>query len=116
MEKITRMSAMDYVLENCEVPTEVREKLVTIRDSFARKATTERKPAKEQIENDRLRAVLVDFMQSEEQYTITDFIKGIEGFEEFSSQKVSGLLSPLVKSGVVARVKGEKNKTYFRKA
>lgn len=116
MEKITRMSAMDFVLENCEVPTEVREKLVTIRDSFARKSTTERKPAKEQIENDRLRAVLVDFMQPEEQYTITDFIKNIKGFEEFTTQKVSGLLSPLVKSGVVTRVKGEKNKTYFRKA
>ena len=51
-------------------------------------------------------------MTEGERYTVTELIKGIETIADYSNQKISALLSQLVKDGKVVRTV-EKGKTYF---
>lgn len=63
--KITRVDAMDYAIQHLnDAPTDVMDKLQSIRDSFTKRptGTTESKAAKE---NKALAAALVEFVNSE---------------------------------------------------
>ena len=37
MEKMTNVKAIDYVLANAELPTDVKEKLVKMKEQFVKK-------------------------------------------------------------------------------
>ena len=38
MEKMTNLIAMNYVIDNCELPEDVLEKMCNMRDSLVKKA------------------------------------------------------------------------------
>ena len=45
MTKMTNVKALEYVLTNCaDLPSEVSEKLTSMKASFEKKASAERKP------------------------------------------------------------------------
>ena len=67
---------------------------------------------KEKIVNDNLRNELVDFMSAYEKVSIADITNGFEALSGATSQRVSGLLSPMVKEGKVTRIKEGKNTFY----
>jgi hypothetical protein len=52
----------------------------------------ERKPSAKQIENEGYKALILNFMTADKQYTITDLIKGISEFNNFNNQKVTALV------------------------
>ena len=68
---------------------------------------------KEKVENDNLRAELITFMSAYERVSITDITSNFAPLGGATSQRVSGLISPMVKSGSVERVKEGKN-TYYK--
>lgn len=114
MEKMTNVIALSYVLENCEVPADVQEKLESMKASYEKRSAN-RKPSKKQAENASLRELVVEALSDGGSFTISELIGTFSEFEGFTSQKMSALLSPLVKAGIVVKTYDKKT-AYFSKA
>ena len=73
-----------------------------------------RKPTKAQEENNALKEIIVNGMESGKEYTITDLTKSIAEISDLSNQRVSALVRQLKEENLVARneIKG---KAYFSK-
>lgn len=101
--KITNSVALGYVLENCELPTEVRERIVAIQTSIDKKnAHRSDKPSKSKIENDSIRQALLDILT--EVPMSQNEIKAIcPVVAEKSPQAFGQLMSPMVKAGLVTK-------------
>ena len=73
----------------------------------------ERKPTKTQLENEGVKATILSVLSAEGQpMTIADIQKGSAELAEFSNQKLSALLTQLVKSNQVERTE-VKGKAHF---
>jgi polyhydroxyalkanoate synthesis regulator phasin len=114
MEKMTNVKAIDFVLANAELPTEVAEKLEKMREQFVKKNSADRKPTANQVENADFKVAILDGMEVGKAYTITDLMKSVPAIADLSNQRVSALVRQLVESGKVIRTE-EKRKAYFSK-
>ena len=113
MEKMTNVKAINYVLENCNVPSDVAEKLTKMKDQFVKKNSAERKPTANQVENAGLKTAILDFLaENKGAYTVTDLMKSVSALADLSNQRVSALVRQLVEDGSVVRTE-EKRKAYF---
>lgn len=112
--KMTQKNAIAYVLDNCEVPAEVREKLVSMKVSLEKRSSgsATRKPTKTQVANEGFKAVIVENMEPGRLYTVTELAKEMPFGEDLSSQRVSALVRQLKEAGAVVRTE-EKRKAYF---
>lgn len=118
--KMTTVKALDYVLENFgvldEFPADVREKLMAMKEQAIKKNTAPRKPSKSQVENDELRIKILDFLiEADAPKRISEICAAIPELEDASSQKVSGLLRPLILHGRVEKFV-DKRVTFFQMA
>lgn len=113
MEKMTNVKAINYVLENYELPSDVTEKLTKMREQFVKKNSAERKPTANQVENAGLKTAIVDYLaENKGAYTVTDLMKSVSALADLSNQRVSALVRQLVEDGSVVRTE-EKRKAYF---
>ena len=114
MTKMTQKNAIAYVLEHCDVPKDVEEKLMSMKTQLEKKSSKsgERKPTKTQVANEGFKATILENMEHGRLYTITELTKEIPFGEELSSQRVSALVRQLKDSGKVVRTE-EKRKAYF---
>lgn len=115
MTKLTNVSAINYVIENCELPTEIVEKLEKMKASFEKKSAGEKKPTAKQIENEDFKTAIINFLADGEKYTVSDLMKNVPQLAEYegmTNQRVSALVRALVNDGVVAREE-IKRKAYF---
>jgi hypothetical protein len=80
-----------------------------------KKNSSEKKPTATQVANAALQEAIVAGMEQNMLYSVTDLMKKIPELVEAdcSNQRVSALLSQLVKAGRVERLT-EKRKSYFR--
>ena len=112
MEKMTNVKAINYVLGNCEVPADVKEKLEKMREQFVKKNSAERKPTANQVENQGYKADILAYLGTVENATITDLMKAVPSLAELSNQRVSAIVRQLKDSGEVVREE-IKRKAYF---
>lgn len=114
MTKMTQKVALNYVVENCELPEDVKAKIESMIVALEKKSAHkgERKPTKTQIANEGFKEIIVDNMESGRLYTITELTKEMPFGEELSTQRVSALVRQLKESGKVVRTE-EKRKAYF---
>lgn len=112
MEKMTNVKALEFVLANCELNTEIKEKLEKMKAQFEKKNGAERKPTANQQENAELKFAILDGMEVGKKYTITDLMKSIVEIADLSNQRVSALVRQLKDEGKVVRTE-EKRKAYF---
>lgn len=112
MEKMTNVKALEFVLANCELNTEIKEKLEKMKAQFEKKNSAERKPTANQQENAELKFAILDGMEVGKKYTITDLMKSIVEIADLSNQRVSALVRQLKDEGKVVRTE-EKRKAYF---
>ena len=112
MEKMTNVKAINYVLGNCEVPADVKEKLEKMREQFVKKNSAERKPTANQVENQGYKADILAYLGTVERATITDLMKAVPSLAELSNQRVSAIVRQLKYSGEVVREE-IKRKAYF---
>ena len=110
-EKMTNRKALDYVLENCDLPSDVSEKLSAMLVALDKKSGGTRKPTANQIANEELKAKICDSMESGVRYQVKELAK-LVGMESF--QKCSALVKQLKDCGKVARSE-EKRVAYFTK-
>ena len=115
MEKITNVKALEYVMDNCELPADVKEKLGKMKDQFVKKNSAERKPTATQSENANLKVAILGGMATGKAYTITDLMKCIPELSDLSNQRVSAIVRQLKDEGSVTREE-IKRKAYFTKA
>ena len=81
---------------------------------LAKKNSAEKKPTAVQVENEGIKADILNGMESVKKYNITDLMKKIPACAELSNQRVSALVRQLVTDRVVERTE-EKRKAYFHK-
>ena len=87
---------------------------ISLLDKKAEKAKTQK--SKTQKENEMIKTQLLEYLNSlDDGVTITEIIKGSDTFSEFSTQKLSALLKPLVDGGEVIKIV-DKKKSYFAAA
>jgi flagellar biosynthesis/type III secretory pathway protein FliH len=113
MEKITNVKALAYVLENCDLTNEVREKIEKMKEQFEKKNSAEKKPTANQVANKGIQDAILEGMQNGKLYTITDMIKEIPACADLTNQKVSALIRPLI--GISIERVEDKRKAYSRK-
>ena len=114
MEKMTNVKALAYVLENCELTTEVKEKLEKMKIQFEKKNSAEKKPTATQIANEGIKNIILETLD-EKSMTITEMQKSNSELAELSNQKISALLKQMTENGSVKREE-IKRKAYFSKA
>lgn len=61
-----------------------------------KKASGERKPSKEQIANDSIRALLVEAMEPNKLYTLSQLAELVPELNGASSQRMVGIVNPMV--------------------
>lgn len=115
MEKMTYVKALEVAV-NCEaLSAEVREKLSALRDQQVKRNSGEKKPTKNQQANEGLKDVLLSALaEHDSPVTMTELMQAHEELSpvKVSAQKVSALLTQLVKADKVVRTE-EKRKAYF---
>lgn len=112
--KMTNRKALEFVLENCTIPTEVEEKLTSMIAALDRKNGAERKPTAVQIENEKFKTLILSVVGAKGM-TVTDIIKAVPEFEGFSNQKISALVRQLKEEGKLVKTV-EKGRSFFSKA
>ena len=115
--KMTYGKALAYVLENCEMPQEIHDKVEALSAALAKKNSAERKPTKTQEANATLREEIAEYVRShaDEKYLVSDLIKVIPALDGMSPQKVGPLVRRLEADGVLTCVV-EKRRNYYKAA
>lgn len=81
---------------------------------LAKKSGADRKPTAKQTENEGYKALILDHMTKSYE-TVTDIMKAIPEFADFSNQKVAALVKQLLDAHLLEK-KVEKGRSYFCKA
>ena len=117
-KKLTNVLALEMVLAMEEVKSnqELVEKLTKMKEQFEKKnnsSTGSKKLTKTQIENEEIKAQILEVMTSEPK-AIKELQAENESLAEYTNQKLSALLKQLVGENKVERVE-EKRTAKFKK-
>ena len=117
-KKLTNVVALEMVLAMEEVKSnqELVEKLTKMKEQFEKKnnsSTGSKKLTKTQIENEEIKAQILEVMTSEPK-AIKELQAENESLAEYTNQKLSALLKQLVGENKVERVE-EKRTVKFKK-
>ena len=82
---------------------------------LAKKNSADKKPTAAQVANEALKTAIIEGMEENRLYTITDIQKNVAECAELSNQKVSALVRQLKEEGLVVKTE-DKRKSYFSKA
>lgn len=109
MIKLTNVLALEMVLGMEEVKSnlELVEKLEKMKAQFEKKnnsATGNGKPSKTQLENEKIKVQLLEFLEGQENALQIKEIQLDSEFSIHSNQKISALLKQLVESGKVEKI------------
>lgn len=97
------------------VPTLTQEQKDFIQhelELLAKKNSGEKKPTATQVANEALKTAMVDGMEANRLYTVTEMIKEIPALAGLTNQKVSPLANQLVDEGKLVKTT-EKRRSYF---
>lgn len=114
MEKMTNVKALAYVLENANLPEDVKAKVENMKAQFEKKNSAEKKPTANQVANEGIKKAILSSMEEGKLYSITDLIKQVPVCADLTNQKVSALIKQMISDNLVERIE-EKRKAYFRK-
>ena len=108
MEKMTNVKALNYVIENAELPEEVVAKLTAMRDGFVKKAEN-KKPTKEQAENAEIKERIVAVVTEGNGLTATQVAEQVG----ITLHKATALLTALTKEERVKREVDKKKILFY---
>ena len=77
-----------------------------------KKNSAEKKPTAQQTANEGIKTAIVEGMEPNWLYTVTEIIKSVPACADMTNQRVSALLRQLVEGGKVKRTE-DKRKAYF---
>ena len=79
---------------------------------LAKKNSADKKPTAQQTANETIKSAIVEAMEANRLYTVTEIQKSVAECAELSNQRVSALLRQLKDDGVVVRTE-DKRKAFF---
>jgi hypothetical protein len=114
MKKITKRERFESLLTLSQVQADpdMVEFINHELELLAKKNSSEKKPTAQQVANEAIKQAIVDGMERDRLYTITDIQKNVNECAELSNQRVSALIRQMVADGVVTRTE-DKRKAYF---
>ena len=80
---------------------------------LTKKNSAEKKPTAQQVANAGIATAIIEGMEPNRLYTVTEVIKSIPACADLTNQRVSALLRQLVEGGKVKRTE-DKRKAYFQ--
>ena len=80
---------------------------------LAKKNSADKKPTAQQVANESIKQAILDGMEPNRLYTITELQKSIPACTDFSNQRVSAIVRQMV--GVTINRTEDKRKAYFSK-
>lgn len=100
-DKMTNSKALAYVLENCNLPTDVKERISAIKEQTDKKNASKSKASKELAEKNAQYCDMIMEILSETPMTCTQIISAIPLFKDtpFTTSKVSNLMKILMERG-----------------
>lgn len=117
MEKTKKMTKVDY-FKQIKAKYALTEDEVKFIDHeielLTKKNSAEKKPTAQQTANEGIKTAIVEGMEPNRLYTVTEIIKSIPECADMTNQRVSALLRQLVEGGKVKRTE-DKRKAYFSK-
>lgn len=117
MKKITKRERFESLLNMVEVQADsgMVEFINHELELLTKKNSSEKKPTAQQVANEAIKQAIVDGMEENHLYTITELQKSIPECAELSNQRVSALVRQMIADGAVIRTE-DKRKAYFSKA
>ena len=117
MKKITKRERFESLLNMAEVQADpgMVEFINHELELLTKKNSSEKRPTAQQVANEAIKQAIVDGMERDHFYTITELQKSIPECAELSNQRVSALVRQMVADGAVIRTE-DKRKAYFSKA
>ena len=114
MTKATAWGIVKGIVEKSNHPqtAELVAKIDNELALLAKKNSAEKKPTAQQTVNVGIMSAIVEGMEPNRLYTVTEVIKEIPQCAELTNQRVSALLRQLVEGGKVKRTE-DKRKAYF---
>lgn len=114
MTKATAWGIVKGIVENSNHPqtAELVAKIDNELALLAKKNSAEKKPTAQQTANVGIMSAIVEGMEPNRLYTVTEIIKSIPACADLTNQRVSALLRQLVEGGKVKRTE-DKRKAYF---
>ena len=82
-------------------------------ESLKKKNSASGKPTAQQVENVKIKEIILDSMIEGASYTITDMIKNFEGLSDLTNQRVSALVNQMVADNLIEKIV-DKRKSYFK--
>ena len=79
---------------------------------LAKKNSADKKPTAQQTANEAIKSAIVEAMEANRLYTVTEIQKSVAECADLSNQRVSALLRQLKDDGVIVRTE-DKRKAYF---
>ena len=115
MEKTKKMTKVEY-FKQIKANYALTEDEVKFIDNeielLNKKNSAEKKPTAQQTANEAIKVAIVEGMEQNRLYTVTEIIKEIPECADMTNQRVSALLRQLVEGGSVKRTE-DKRKAYF---
>lgn len=114
-KKMTKKEMFAQLMEKYPLTAEEKAFCEHEIELLNKKATGERKPTATQVANEGLKAEILSFMaeQPNRLFTITELVKEVPACAGLTGQKVSSLVSQLMKENKVERIE-EKRKALFK--
>lgn len=81
---------------------------------LAKKNSADKKPTAQQVANDGIKQAILEGMEDNRLYTVTEIQKSVPACAELSNQRVSALLRQLKDDKLITRTE-DKRKAYFSK-
>ena len=81
---------------------------------LAKKNSADKKPTAQQVANEGIKQAILDGMEDNRLYTITEIQKSIPACADLSNQRISAIVRQMVTDGHIARTE-DKRKAYFSK-
>ena len=113
-KKMTNKMALEWILENTDLTSDVKEKVVSMIEALDRKSSANRKPTATQKENEHFKELIMLTIGTEGK-TVTEIMKSIPEFDGLANQKISALVKQLVDAQKLTRT-SIKGRSYFAKA
>ena len=116
MKKITKRERFESLLTLSQVQADpgMVEFINHELELLAKKNSADKKPTAQQVANDGIKQAILDGMEDNRLYTITELQKSIPACAELSNQRISALVRQMV--GVSINRTEDKRKAYFSKA
>lgn len=109
--KITNAKALEFVLNEVELPEEIREKIQNIYNSTVKKSTN-RKPSKAQEQNIVFAEMVKEVLADGKARTISEILKERDEFADLSNQKMTAVVRMMIANGEVTKVVDSKKSTF----